>query len=257
VLHLFVLPGDQARAEAALTAHDRERRADAEARPPAIPDGGWSAAGIGFALAIAAFHFVTGARDGNDLGQWFARGSSIANLVIHGQPYRAITALSLHSDWGHVAGNAAAALIFVSALGRWMGGGTALLATLLAGAGGNLVVAWAYRHHFNSVGASTATFAALGILGGLQMIRWLKGGVGIGRRRAVLQVVGACLGVFAMLGVGEKTDVLAHLAGLVLGIGLGVTAARSLRFPLSRNLDLLAGLGAAAALSGAWLLAFR
>ncbi|HEY0705223.1 MAG TPA: rhomboid family intramembrane serine protease [Polyangia bacterium] len=257
LLHLIVLPGDQARAEAALLAHDRERRAEAETRPPAIPDGGWSAAGVGFAIAIAAFHFVTGPRAGTDPGGWFARGSSIANLVMGGEPFRAVTALSLHSDWGHVAGNAVAALLFVSALGRWMGGGMALLCTMLAGTAGNLLVAWIYRHHHNSVGASTATFAALGILGGLQMVRWLRGGEGIGRRRAILQVIGACLGVFAMLGVGEKVDVLAHLAGLGLGLGLGVVVARTFKFPLSRNLDLLAGLAAGALLSGAWLLAFR
>ncbi|HEY0714690.1 MAG TPA: rhomboid family intramembrane serine protease, partial [Polyangia bacterium] len=196
---------------------------------------------------------------GRDPGKWFENGSSIANLVMNGEPYRAITALSLHSDWGHVAGNAVAALLFVSALGRWMGGGMALLSTLVAGAGGNLLVAWVYRHHHNSVGASTATFAALGILGGLQVVRWLRGGEGIGRRRAILQVIGACLGVFAMLGVGDgqKVDVLAHLAGLGLGLGVGVAAARTLKFPLSRNLDLLAGLAAGALLSGAWLLAFR
>lgn len=257
LLHLFVLTADQPRAEAALLAHDRERRADREARTPAIPDGGWSAAGVGFAIAIAAFHFVTGLRAGADPGEWFARGSSIANLVMNGEAYRVITALSLHADWGHVAGNAVAALLFVSALGRWMGGGTALLLTLLAGSIGNFVVAWAYSRHHNSVGASTATFAALGLLGGVQVMRWTRGGKGLGRRRAILQILGACLGVFAMLGVGEKVDVLAHLAGLVAGVAIGVAAARTLTFPVARNMDLLAGLAAAGTLAGAWLLAFR
>src|SRR5688500_10882072 len=54
VLHLLVAPDDHARAMTALGAFDRDRRADLEARTPPVPDGGRSAAGIGFAVAIAA-----------------------------------------------------------------------------------------------------------------------------------------------------------------------------------------------------------
>jgi hypothetical protein len=55
---------------------------------------------------------------------------------------------------------------------------------------GNLLVALAYGSHHNSVGASTATFGALGLLGGLQVVRWLRGGSPLGRRRRVLSIVG-------------------------------------------------------------------
>lgn len=256
-LHLFVSPGDHSRAEAALAASDRERRAELETAPvPPPPDAGRSAAGLAFAIAIAAFHWVTGARAGADAAGWFRRGSSIAERVMDGEWYRAITALTLHADWGHVFGNAVAALLFVSALGRWMGGGAALLATLLAGAGGNLLVAWAYGSRHDSVGASTATFAALGLVGGLQVVRWLRGAPGIGRRRRVLAVFGACLGVFAMLGVGEKVDVLAHFGGLGVGLLMGLVIARWVRLPVRPVVDVIAGLSAAAIIAGAWLLAF-
>jgi rhomboid protease GluP len=265
LLHLVVAPADHARALAALAAFDRDRRAELEARTPPIPDGGRSAAGLGFVIAIAAFHWVTGPRDGADPGGWFRRGSAIAELITQGQLYRAVTALSLHADWGHVAGNAAAGLIFLSALGRWMGGGAALLATVVAGTLGNLIVAFSYGSGHNSVGASTATFAALGVLGGLQIMRWsgrndqgapASQPVGAHRRR-ILQVVGACLGVFAMLGVGERSDVLAHLGGLAVGLGIGVGLGRFVRMPLRPLVDLVAGLAAAGLLAGAWLLAFR
>jgi rhomboid protease GluP len=257
-LHLFVLPAQQARAEAALLASDRERRADLEARPVPTPDAGRSAAGLGFAIAIAAFHWVTGPRAGSDPGHWFARGSSVAEKVVAGENYRALTALTLHADWSHVFGNAVAALLFVSALGRWMGGGSALLATILAGAGGNLLVAWAYGRYHDSVGASTATFAALGLLGGLQVVRWVRGGSpGWGRRRRVLGVIGACFGVFAMLGVGEKVDVLAHLGGLGVGLVMGLAIGRTVRLPLKPAIDIAAGLLAAATITTAWYLAFR
>jgi rhomboid protease GluP len=258
VLHLFVDPAQHARAEAALLASDRERRADIEARPLPAPDGGRSAAGVAFAIAIAAFHWVTGPRAGSDPGHWFARGSSIAERVVAGENFRVFTALTLHADWSHVFGNAVAAILFVSALGRWMGGGAALLATVLAGAGGNLLVAWAYGSYHDSVGASTATFAALGLLGGLQVLRWLRGATpGWGRRRRVLSVIGACLGVFAMLGVGEKVDVLAHLGGLGVGLLMGIAIGRSLRLPIKPIADGVAGLAAAATIAAAWWLAFR
>jgi rhomboid protease GluP len=257
VLHLFVAAADHARAEAALTASDRERRAELEARVPETPDAGWSAAGIGFAIAIAAFHWVTGPRAGSDPGAWFRRGSSLAEKVVGGELYRSVTALTLHADWGHVFGNAVAALLFVSALGRWMGGGTAILTTLLAGSAGNLLVAYAYGARHNSVGASTATFAALGLLGGLQVWRWIRGGKGLGRRRRVLKIVGACLGVFAMLGVGEKVDVLAHLFGLGSGFALGLVLAWVVKLPIRPLFDVLLGVLALAMVAGAWLLAFQ
>ena len=256
-LHLFVAPAQHVQAEAALLAFDRERRADLEARPVATPDAGRSAAGLGFAIAIAACHWVTGPRAGIDAGHWFAQGSNIAEKVVHGETHRVFTALTLHADWSHVFGNAVAALLFVSALGRWMGGGSALLATVLAGAGGNFLVAWAYGSNHDSVGASTATFAALGVLGGLQVVRWFRGSsTRLGRRRRILGVVGACFGVFAMLGVGEKVDVLAHLGGLVTGLMMGLAVGRWVRLPVRPLVDIAAGLAAAATIAGAWLLAF-
>lgn len=256
LLHLFVAPADRPRAEAALAASDRERHADVVEVPPA-PDAGRSAAGIGFAIAIAAFHWVTGARAGADPGGWFRRGSAIAEHIVAGELYRAVTALTLHADWGHVAGNAAAAVIFVSALGRWMGGGMALLATVIAGTIGNLIVGFAHGSHHNSVGASTATFAALGLLGGLQIVRW-TGGANLpgSRRRRVLKIVGACLGVFAMLGVSERADVLAHIGGLGVGLGLGLALGRFVRLPVRPLADIAAGLGAIALIVSAWLVAF-
>ena len=127
---------------------------------------------------------------------------------------------------------------------------------MLAGAGGNLLVAWAYGSRHDSVGASTATFAALGLVGGLQVVRWLRGAPGIGRRRRVLAVVGACFGVFAMLGVGEKVDVLAHFGGLGVGLLMGLASAAWLRLPIKPVVDVIAGLTAAAVVAAAWWRAF-
>ena len=62
-----------------------------------------------------------------------------------------------------------------------------------------------------SVGASTATFAALGIVAGLQVARRLR----LRTRRGYAWVpLGAGLALFAMTGVSEGTDYEAHLFGL-------------------------------------------
>jgi rhomboid protease GluP len=260
---LWVADADRPRAAAALAAFDRERHEQHDAEPPPVPDQGPSAAGLAFVVVIAALYWVTGPRDGRDPGGWFRHGSAIAERIVAGELERTVTALSLHADPVHLLGNAVAALIFVTALGRWLGGGLALLLTLVTGALGNLLVALAYGGGHNSVGASTATFGALGLLGGLQVMRWLRGGrTGFGRRRRVLSIIAACLGVFAMLGVGggsndsgARTDVLAHLAGLGVGLGLGALAGRLLPLPLRRLYSHAAGVLAGLALAGAWALA--
>ena len=134
---------------------------------------------------------------------------------MHGAWWRAVTALTLHADVLHLAGNIVAALVFVSAVGRWLGGGLGALARSWRPAtAGNLLTA--VRHHTNhdSVGASTATFAALGLIAGLQVARRLR----LRTRPGYAWVpIGAGLGMFAMLGVAAGTDYYAHLFGLGFG----------------------------------------
>jgi membrane associated rhomboid family serine protease len=254
---LWVPDHDRIRAEKSLAAYDRERRAEAAAVLPAVPDQGWSAAGLAMVVVLGAFFWVTGGREDGDAGRWFREGTAVAELILHGQAFRAITALTLHADAAHLFGNAVATLIFVGAAGRWLGSGLALLATLSAGALGNLVVALSYGSGHHSVGASTATFGALGLLGGLQIVRWIRQGWAQGGRRGVMAVIAACMGVFAMLGVGEKSDVRAHLFGLAAGVLVGALLGRFLRLPMATRRSHLCGLLAAGALAGAWALAFR
>jgi rhomboid protease GluP len=219
------------RAAAALA--DQEAEAVEErTREPAPPDQGPTTLGAAMATALIAFFFVTGPRAGFEGRIWFAQGSAIAEAIVHGAWWRAITALTLHADLAHVMGNAVALIIFVSALGRWLGRGMALALVLLSGIIGNLITAYGYGSHHDSVGASTAAFGALGLLGGLQIVRRYRSPLWLDRRRRMLTVVAACLGLFAMLGVGEKTDVVAHLAGLGAGLGLGLIVGRFQRRPL-------------------------
>ena len=140
---VLVPPQLVATALAARDAADREA-SEEPAREPQAPDHGRSFVGLAAAVTIAAFFWVSGPRAGADAGGWFRVGSGVAGPIVHGQWWRAVTALTLHSDISHVTGNAVAFLVFLSALGRWLGGGLALFATLLAGTVGNLTTAYIY-----------------------------------------------------------------------------------------------------------------
>jgi membrane associated rhomboid family serine protease len=248
---LLVDARDAAAAAAALDAYDAE---GAPVVAPPAPDLGPSALGIVAAALLLAMFAVAGAREGGTPSRWFTAGSAVAELILRGQWWRTITALGLHADLLHVVGNVVACLIFVSAAGRWLGPG--LGGTLIVGSAAlaNGLTALVKRHDYVSVGASTATFAALGLLAGLQLVRRWRYDM---RRRYVWLPLGAGLGLFAMLGVSQNADVWAHFFGLTVGAAVGATyAASGARAPGRIGQGLLVLL-VSAVLIGAWLLAFR
>lgn len=232
---------------------------NAQAHRPVEPQpvegipGGW-AAGIVWALCLVAFHFV--ATDAFGRMPWVARGVSDAAKVLHGEPWRVVTALTLHSDFPHVLANAAASVLFIGVVARWLGPGLASFLVLLAGAGGNLVNAWYHGARHVSLGASTATFGAIGLLGALQFGRlWTRRPA----RRPAWVAIAASLGLFAMLGTSVRSDVLAHLWGLAVGFALGLGPALALRgrkAPGEVAQAVFAGLTATAVV-GSWLVALR
>jgi membrane associated rhomboid family serine protease len=255
-LTLWVEGSEALAAARALDAYDAESRvADSERVVPPVVEAP-SQLGWAVALVLAAFYLAAGSYDvPGEPSRWFRLGSASAELILHGQWWRAVTALTLHADLLHLFGNAVAALIFVTAVGRWLGPGLGATLILLAGAGGNLLTAVAHGIGHVSVGASTATFAALGLLVGRAAARRSRQPP---LRRKAWVPIGAGLGIFAMLGVGERSDVLAHLFGLAAGGVLGGLAAHLLaqgRRP-GRLAQSALALAAAAALASCWLLAF-
>jgi rhomboid protease GluP len=252
----FAVVVDAADAPAAADALDGFDAEGAPEQQPPAPDLGWSPLGLLCAIGFVAMLLVTGTWDRGSI--WFQVGSASAERIVHGQWWRAITALTLHADMFHVVSNVIATLIFVSSVGRWLGGGLGALLILVSATAGNLLTAAYHGTNHDSVGASTATFAALGIIAGLQTVRRLS----LRTRPGYWWVpLGAGLALFAMTGTMRGSDYKAHLFGLgfgaLFGIGWAFGQLRRGWHPPRPAVQALLGVVALAAVAGSWLLAFR
>lgn len=240
---LIVDDADAARADQALAAFERENPPGAA--PVELPQP-WTSgvpAGLAFFLALLALHIWTGP-DSRD-SPWFQRGSADAAAIVHGQWWRIVTALTLHADAGHAAGNALLGGLLLALLARTLGSGVAGLAMLLSGMLGTLATAVLLRHDFASIGASTAVFGALGALAALPQ-----------NRRKAWVPLAAAVALLGFLGTARRADLAGHLGGFLAGVLLGALAARVPR-ARSRVLQAALGLLAAAVPVAAWVVAFR
>ena len=232
---LVVSDDDAARAEAALTAFERENPPAQRKRSALLPLADGIVAGLVFGLSLLALHIWTGPESAGST--WFARGSAEAEKIVGGEWWRAITALTLHADAAHAAGNAALGGLLLAILARMFGAGVASWLVLLAGAAGTFLAAALLQHSFVSVGASTAVFGALGALAAAQA-------TDPGQRRRAWVPLGAGLALLGFLGTGKRADFAGHLCGFLAGVALGLLAAR---LPRWRNRAGQAALALAAA----------
>jgi len=192
---------------------DRPRRPDPPLR---TLEGGWTGV-LAYAFVILSVAYLA-QRHALD-ADWFERGRAQAGLMIGGEWWRSVTALTLHVDGRHLLGN----LLFGSVLGflaaQGLGGGGAWLAIVVGGTLGNGVNAALQDPAHSAVGASTAVFAALGVLVALALRYNRKRDVSAARRWSPL-VAGLLLLGWTGMG-GERTDVWAHVAGLATGMLVG------------------------------------
>jgi membrane associated rhomboid family serine protease len=233
------------RAAGALAAYDRDRAGtDDDAEPPR------SAAGLVLAAGLVAVYAATGSRAG--WGDAFRAGSAVAERIVAGEWWRAVTALTFHADAAHLLGNVASATLFVTAVCGALGPGLGSALVLATGVGGNLAAALVRRTASSSVGASTAIFGAVGILCGRAVIRAARRRTA-GRRPWVPLAAG--LALLAFLGTSERADLLAHLTGFVVGLPLGAMTAGTPRPGPAAQAALAVASALLVAVS--WMLALR
>ena len=235
----------------------RGRRAlrayDADARPvvhPPPPDAtsrrtAWTV-GLAAGAALLAWFLLIGPPAPG--WWWFSRGAAASSAITGGEPWRAVTALTLHADLAHALGNSVAAALLLPFVVQRLGVGVGLALVLLAGAIGNVLGALVHGPQHLAIGASTSTFGAIGILAALRV----RTG-GSGRHRWTVPVV--CVVLLAMLGAGQGTDVLAHVLGLAVGAVLGLVAS-VFRSPLPAWAQPYLTAAVLLAIAACWLLAF-
>jgi membrane associated rhomboid family serine protease len=165
---------------------------------------------------LALFHNLT--QSGFGEMDWYRLGSAAAGLLVTGEWWRAVTALTLHADLLHLFGNLFLGAPLIIGLCRQLGSGLTWSLLLAVGAFGNLTNALLQSPGHQAVGFSTALFGALGLLAGLGLLRGKVAGI----PRWTLPLA-AALALLALLGTGgERTDVGAHLFGFFWGLLLGV-----------------------------------
>lgn len=251
---LLVAEEDFSAGERELAAYERENRTSPAAPPPPRIDSGWWGVAGYLACVWLVMAFTASAAFGWD---WRAGGRLHVGSVAQGDFWRLATALTLHADLGHIVANSVFGAFFGLLAGRHLGSGLAWFCIVQGGIFGNALAAFFRPAHFASLGASTATFAAVGVLGAFM---WHSGYFAhtlrsrLGWQRALAPVF-ATVALFAFTGIGDdNTDVLAHFTGMIAGFAIGVVVAR-LRLQLAGlRAQRFFGLATVATIIVAWLL---
>jgi membrane associated rhomboid family serine protease len=161
-------------------------------------------------------------------GDWAERfGLDIYRVWFSGQWWRCATALTLHADGVHLAGNIVFGLLFLPALCRRAGTGLGLALALLAGILGNAADVALRDAPRISLGFSTALFGSLGSLCGLMgadALRLASAGERLSlfgpKGGLLLPPLAAGLALLGFLGGGAeaRTDYAAHVGGFCAGL---------------------------------------
>ncbi len=156
--------------------------------------------------------------------EWMAYGALDATAVVDGgEWWRTATALFLHGDAAHVLSNVLGGTFAFAALITTVGRGRAWLWLAVTSVWANaILVTIHYPAPYRSLGASTAVFAAIGLLAGraagilFRVRRHL-------RRREILVPIASGAIVLALYGAGGfRVDVGAHVIGFTVGCAVGV-----------------------------------
>lgn len=182
---------------------------------------------------------------------WTPAGRVDGELIRNGESWRLFTALTLHSGAKHLAGNLLFGALFGLFAGRLLGSGVAWFAIVITAAFGNLLNTMLLESTHRSIGASTAVFAALGLVAGY-----------VWRAKLMSQErwpyrFGPIVGGLALLmytGTGDaNTDIGAHLMGFLSGFAGGMLMTRFAAALSSQRAQWLFGLAAIAVIVVSWI----
>lgn len=252
---LSVPARDVAQARAELAAYDSERLAPPVGSQPIEElSTGWS----GLVAYGGVLLLVTMLARQEALGlDWLGAGRLDAERVVAGEWWRAVTALTLHTDFSHLASNIVFGSFFGLYVGRYLGAGVGWAAILLGGTIGNAVNACIQPASHLAIGASTSVFAALGLL---SAFTWRRGFLRNTPWKVRIAPVTAAICLLAFTGTGAGTgsdnvDVMAHLTGFLAGFGLGVWLASS-QLPRGEKAQQTVAIVATGLIVAAWVSAF-
>jgi len=210
-------------AATAIAAYLSENDDTGESSPAATWPVTRTLAGVWMVLILMAVHLaVTASGQAAVLRRIY--GAS-AEQILNGELYRITTALLLHADGLHLAGNMVGIALFATAVCSTAGFGAGGLMILVAGMTGNLLNALLFKTGHHSIGASTAVFGAVAIAAAHQLItKWRSAG----QRFKAWIPLGGGLAFLGLMGSSTNTDLTAHFFGFMTGflIGLVFTATR-------------------------------
>jgi len=177
--------------------------------------------GVGYAgLMVLAF---AAERQGSYGIDWLHAGRADAGLIRSGEWWRVVTALGLHADAVHLAGNLVFGALFGVMFAQSVGSGLTWLTFVVAGGIGNGMNAWWQEPSHLAIGASTGVF---GLLGAQVACDWMRRGRirhHAMRRWAPIIMGIALLAWLGGSGQGEwrRVDVSAAVLGARRGVGGG------------------------------------
>jgi len=241
------------RAKFELWQYDQENRRSRPPPPPMPLENQNGVAGaFGYVVIVCLVAWLAG--EGAFNRDWLAAGRVDGELIRQGEWWRTVTALTLHSGIRHLLGNLGFGVLFGVLAGRLAGPGVAWLGIVLAGGAGNALNTLLLDSAHRSIGASTAVFAALGLLAGFV---WRGRLMSQDRWAYRLGPVVGGIALLAFTGTGdENTDIGAHLAGFVCGFLSGTALTPVATKLRDRRLQASCAAAALAIVSAAWILAF-
>jgi rhomboid protease GluP len=210
---IYVTAKQQERALYELTAYDRENR---NWPPSFTPDTFVPTFRAMSSVVIGSLIFLYGlSGDWHLKSFWFQKGAGDSSAILNNfELYRLVTPLTLHADIVHLMGNCFLGVFLLHFFFHLTGNGIGLFALLVTAVIAHLINVLVHGPGHLFVGFSTAIFSVIGMLCTISFA--------IQSKRLTLHFfmpVMSGLALLAFLGSsGERTDLGAHLFGLLCGL---------------------------------------